>query len=574
MTGRNPTFVAPNRSTRRRFLGQAGLAVSAAAAMSASPTAAATPSTQPAAAPAAARSTPTNELAQMNARVGPGLAQTGWNTYSTRFVDPPTFTWRPLDGAAAYVVSYAHQDDKTARTVRLDAPTYDMTRDWSSVGVGCIDMIAVAVDASGQEVGPAWRKRFYKSPGFDGVKQEPADYLASIDRNMAYLLAPARDKVEDYERGLPRSCWSSSEESATGRRRMLAFPALHHPSFIIAYLRYATLYPDRPHAAEAVRQAKQYGDWLLANRHPAEWRCSLFPFSTVQSGKAEGYIEGRNITLFRSARVGEAMVAMFKHFKDQQYLDYARHLANVYVELQRPDGSWPYRVDPKDGRIVEEYTSNSVTPARLFGMLEQIEPNAKHAAAREKAAQWVMDNPVRTRRWQGMYEDVGQAPPFRNLQHWDTNEMIRYLIHFRRGDAEAMRVVEDLNRYIEDQFIVWREGDAAIADRCPAPTALEQYTCYRPMESHTATWICTLLALKRASGNETYLTKAINAGNAILKGQQASGAYSTWGFDPRFGRPLLTQDWPGCNAVAVDGLLQLASYLATPAAARDEVQPL
>jgi hypothetical protein len=560
-------------STRRRFLGQAGLVLGASAmpgvVASAAPV---TPATKPTA--GAASGTPGSEMVQVNARVGVGLVQTGWNVYATRYVDPPTFTWHPLDGAAAYVVRFAHEDDKGARTVRLDSPAYNMAADWPAVGVGCIDMIATAVDGGGRELGPAWRKRFWKAPGFDGVKRQPLDYVASIDRNMAYLLAPACDKVEDFERGLPRSCWSSSEESATGRRRLLAFPALHHPSFILAYLAYARQFPGGAHASEAVRQAKQYGDWLLANRLPADWRCGLFPFSTIQNGRPEGYIEGRNITLFRSARVGEAMVALFNHLKDQRYLAYARHLADTYIALQRPDGSWPYRVDPRDGRVVEEYTSNAVTPARLFGLLEQVEPDGRYAAARELAARWVMDNPVRTRRWQGMYEDIGATVPYRNLEHWDTNEMIRYLAHYRRNDAEAAGVAEALNRYVEDQFVVWREGDRSVSTRCPAMTVLEQYACYQPMEVHTAMWLMSLLALHRTTGNEAYLTKAVAAGNAILRGQQLSGAYSTWGNDPRFGRPLLTHDWPGCNAVAVLGLLHLARYVGTLPASRDEEQPL
>jgi hypothetical protein len=523
---------------------------------------------------ATADPSPSAELGQMNARVGVGLVQTGWNLYATRFVFAPTWTWERRDGAAAYVVSFAHENDSAARTVRLQAPIYDMARDWPTIDVGCIDMIAIAVNGEGQELGPAWRKRFHKSPGFDGIKQQPLDYVGSIDRNMSYLLAPARDKVEDFERGLPRSCWSSSEESATGRRRLLSFPALHHPSFILAYLAYAAQRPDGPHANDALHEAKQYGDWLLANRLPADWRCGLFPYSTIQNGKPEGYIEGRNITLFRAARVGEAMVAMFRQFQDQRYLDYARHLADKYVELQRGDGSWPYRIDPKDGRIVEAYTSNAVTPARLFGLLEEIEPNEKYAAARERAMRWVTENPVRNRRWQGMYEDVASSVPYRNLQHWDTNEAIRYLVHYRRQDAEIIGVVEELNRYIEDQFIVWKDGDRAIADRCPAPTALEQYTCYRPMESHTAVWIRSLIALHRATGDDTYITKAMNAANAIVMAQQESGAYSTWGFDPRFKRPLLTQDWPGCNAVAVYGLLELIRYAGSLPVSRALVQPI
>lgn len=548
---------------RRTFLGQ-GVALGAAT-VGPVGAALAAPTTTSTTAPAAG-TTATGVLAPAWDR-GPKshwvpLVQTGWNIFATRFMDPPAFTWIPLPGAAAYVVQFALASDKEARTVRLDAPAYDMAKDWASLKPGCIDMIAWAVDAQDQAISVTWRKRFWKTSGFDGVRQEPLDYQASLDANLAYLLAPARDEVQPYELGLPRSCWSSTECSITGARRFLAFPALHHTSFIFAYLAYAKAFPDSPQAAEALHQAKQYGDWLLDNRLPANWACGLFPFSTIQNGRHEGLVEGRNITLFRAARVGEAMLQLFDRFKEERCLAYARHLGDAYVRMQRPDGPWPYRVDPEDGKVIEEYTSNAVTPARLLGMLERIEPNESYQAAREKAARWVMESPVRTRRWQGMYEDIGATAPYRNLQHWDVNEMIRYLVHYRGRDSSYVSTAEQLNRFIEDQFVVWQEGDPSIADWCPALTALEQYNCYRPMESHTALWIMSLLALHRGTGNPAYLDKAIAAGNAIVRGQHAeSGAYSTWGFDSRFGQSLTMLNWPGCNAVAVEGLMQLVTYL-------------
>ncbi len=503
------------------------------------------------------------------------LVQTGWNLYSTRFVDAPTWTWNPIAGAAAYVVQFAHADDKAARTIRLAAPACDMTNDWPSIKPGCIDMIAWAVDSKDHALSVAWRKRFWKSRDFDGQPHEPLDYAASLHKNLTYLLAPARDEVQDYERGLPRSVWSATEDSITGQRRFLAFPALHHTTFVLAFLNYASTFPDSPLAAEAMKQAKQYGDWLLSNRLPADWYCSLFPFSTIQAGRFEGLVEGRNITLFRSSRVGEAMLAMFSQFHDERYLDYARHLADAYVRMQRPDGSWPYRVDPKDGKVVEDYTSNAVSPARFLGLVEKIAPSDTYRAAREKAATWVMTNPVKTRRWQGMYEDIGVQPPYRNLQHYDTEEMIRYLVHYRAQDASYVPTAEQLNRYIEDQFVVFEQGDPSIADWCPANTVLEQYTCYRPMECHTGRWLMSLLALHRATGNPMYLDKATAAGNAIVRGQHPqTGAYSTWGFDSRFGRSLLTLDWPGCNAFAVDALLHLTAYLKSPEKSRQEEQAL
>lgn len=501
------------------------------------------------------------------------LKQTGWNIASTRFIDAPTWTWEPFSGAVAYMVMVADENDKTAKTIRLSEPHYDMSKDWPTLDNGPLNMIVWAVNDKNEPLCAAWPnaatgKRFYKSPPFDGVAQKPMDYQASIEKSMQYMLAPARDQVASFEGDMPRSCWSACEESFTGQRRLVAFPALHHPSFILAYLEYAKLFPESKLSKLAIHQASQYGDWLLVNRLPANWYCSLFPFSTIENGKTEGHIEGKNITLFRAARAGEAMVALYKHFKDDKYLDYARHIANKFMEIQRPDGSWPYRVDPKNGKVVEEYTSNAVSPARLFGFLEEIKPDPAYTAARKKAADWVMKNPVANRLWQGMYEDVRGQLPYKNLQHWDTNEMIRYLVHYESDVPSTVKITEDLNHYIEDQFVIWKSGDRVIGDQCPAPLVLEQYACYRPMECHTGNWLRSLLALHRATGKNEYLVKAINAGNAIVKSQSPNGAFSTWGFDPRFGRPMLTIDWPGCNAVAISALLELDRYIKSPAANR------
>jgi hypothetical protein len=487
------------------------------------------------------------------------ITLTGWNVWATRFVEPPTWSWNPAPEAASYVVQLAAEYG-SAKTYKLREPRFDTAAVWESLPHGAIDMLVLGLDEAGGEVCTTLHKRFYKVPGFAGDDQEPLDWVGAVRRNLVYLLAPARDGVAGYEQGLPRSCWSSFEDNVTGQRTHLAYPALHHPSFILTFLAFAQRFPDDLLAVEALRQARQYGDWLLHHQLPSDWVCSLFPFSTIQNGHFEGGVEGKNITLFRAARVGEAMVALHQAFPDERYLAYARHLADIFVKLQRDDGSWPYRVNPQDGSVAEEYTSNAISPARLFGLLEEIAPSSTYAQARRQAAQWVLDHPVKTRLWQGMYEDVGQHEPYRNLQHWDTNETIRYLMHYRHEITNAVTVAQELNRYIEDQFVVWQPEDASMAVRCPAPTVLEQYLCYYPMEVHTGAWLLSLLALHQATREPVYLRKGIAAANSIVQGQQPSGAFSTWGNDQRFDRPLRTSDWPGCNACAATALLRWDAY--------------
>jgi|GEM_PF-937083 len=507
------------------------------------------------------------------------LTPTGWNLFSRRFVGPPVWTWEPLPGAAGYVVMFAGENDSTAHTVKLQQPRFDMAVEWPKLECGWITLIAWAVNGEGQAISSAspvasTGRQFYKSPGFDGVAQKPQDWQRSLERAMAYILAPARDRVYAFEGDMPRSAWSCCEESITGQRRLTSFPALHYPSFIFTYLLFAREFPGHALAPKAVHQAQQYADWLLTHRQTADARCSLFPFSTIDNGRFQGYMEGANITLFRAARVGEGMVDMFHHTQDEKYLAYAKHLAGVFIDLQQADGSWPFRVDPKDGRVITAYTSAAITPARLFGLLEAVEPNARYAEARQKAARWVLENPVRTHRWEGMYEDVKALDAYRGLQHKDTNETISYLMHYHRDDPAMVAIAEKLNRYIEDQFVIWQNSDRAVTARVPTPMVAEQYAVFVPMEVHTGIWIQSLLALHRATGKQDYLTKAINAANAIICTQQPHGAYSTWGFDRRFERPLLTLDWPGCNAGAIHALIQLSQYLKNLPQSRSTEQPI
>lgn len=489
------------------------------------------------------------------------LEWTGWTIHATRFVWPPTLTWTAPATAAQFRVQAAWTLH-SAVTHQTREPRWDFSTWWPAIPIGCVDVLITAQDAAGRALGGAIHKRFWKVPGPTAplLAQAPLDYLAAVRRNLDYLLAPARDEVAPYEAGWPRSCWSSYEDSETGQRLHAAYPALHHPSFIFAYLTFAEACPDDPRAAEARRQALQYGEWLLQHRLPADWVCGLFPYSTIEKGRFEGGVEGRNITLFRAARVGHAMVRLHEASGDARWLQYARHIADVFVRLQRPDGSWPYRVNPRDGSVAEEYTSNVVSPAILLALLEARQPHPAYAAARQRAIGWLRENPVRTYRWQGMYEDVGQVQPFANLQHFDVDEAVLYFTHFRAEDAAYLPLAQELNHWVEDQFVVWGP-EPHLPVQPPPPTVLEQYVCYWPMECHTGRWLLALMALHMATGELAYLGKAIAAANAIVRGQQASGAFSTWGNDVRYGRPLSTGDWPGCNAMAVTALVRFHQYL-------------
>ena len=174
----------------------------------------------------------------------------------------------------------------------------------------------------------------------------------------------------------------------------------------------------------------------------------------VEDGCAGGGKEGNSITLFRSAMVGEAMIDLWEAFGDERCFEYAKHLGQVLLRLQRADGSWPYRVSPRDGAVVQEYTSDMTGPARLLAKLEAIDPDPAYGDARRRAIGWMLDNPVRTRHWQGQFEDFGENAPYENLEHLDADELVRYLVWFRDEIPDALDIALDVHRWVEDQFVV------------------------------------------------------------------------------------------------------------------------
>lgn len=475
---------------------------------------------------------------------------------SPRFVGPPVLRWRPVPVASRFEVALADHD-RLLWSGFTAQPQIDLAPAWQEVPLGQVDLLVRGFDGD-REVCVRAHRRFWRVPGYDGVRPEPLDWTGTVHRAVGYLLEAARDEVPAYQGGCPRSAWSSFEDSVTGLRAQLAFPALHHPSMIQALLSYAERFPGHPAAAEAESQALAYGQWLLRHHLPEDWRCGGLSPSTVQDGEFGGWVEGEAITLFRAARVGEALLRLGERTGDAGYFDRAIRIADVLTDLQNEDGSWPLRVDPRTGKPTEGYTSAVVTPLRLLNTLARRDPGrADWAAAAGKAESWLIAGPVTDGRWEGMYEDIPGTPPWTNLENWDTNETICHLLSDDCQVPDRIELARRLNAYIEDQFVVWGPEESTVPVRCPTPAVLEQYRCYWPMEVHTGNWLVSLLALHGATGEEHYRAKATAAANAIAATQDERGSLSTWGHDVRFGTRLVTMEWPGCNAVAVSALLHL-----------------
>jgi hypothetical protein len=321
---------------------------------------------------------------------------------------------------------------------------------------------------------------------------------------------------------------------------------------------------DRPESEKALRLARVAADWALEHRLPKDGALPLFPYSTISRGKFIGGIEADRVNLLRASWIGLSLVHLYEVTHDPKYLEYARHIAEVTVRFQAADGSFPYRLNPKTGEVTESFCTGAIQFALLVEALmpHGIDPQLQLAG--ERAIDWMIADPAQTNHWQGGYEDVGEFRPYQNLTHWETQMLIQYLCRNRDHDPDYVPLAKRLNRFVEDQFVLFGPDSEAHPVPIKGPLVFEQFACWWPMEGHAGYWIQTLIALHRATGDASYLDKARAAANAISAQQFEDGSISNWGTrwlengEPR--GESCGHNWYNTNAIASAALYGLIEY--------------
>ncbi len=479
-----------------------------------------------------------------------------WNKYAIRFIDAPVFSWGSIKWVKEYEIMVA-SGMKPAISFKVTKPEFAFAEIWNSLECGTIQWCIKALDDESKMIDYGGTFSFSKSPDFDGKKQDPLDYRNCTQKIIKFLTS--YEHPDNYDPSLPAYIWHCAE--INGKPYHASYPGLNYTGIINAFLRYARRTDNAIQRDDLLKRAIQLGDWLLENRLPENYALPLLPYSTISKGEFSGGCEGKSITLFRSALLGRAIIHLFNSTKQEKYLEYARHIAGVLQKHQRPDGSWPYRVNPETGEVVAEYTSAAIFPVLLFEELDNLTGGSEYLQSREKAVQWILENPVKTHLWQGMFEDIPNMKPFKNLEPCDAIATARYLIKHQEENADYLKIAQRLNRWIEDQFVVFGP-EPALPYQPYYPSILEQYACYWAMDFHTGEWVLLLRDLYKATGKLEYLHKAIAGANTMVRFQQEDGRMATFGVDHRFDIPQANHHgdayecWFGCTAESAVYLME------------------
>jgi len=285
--------------------------------------------------------------------------------------------------------------------------------------------------------------------------------------------------------------------------RFVSYPAFHHALMIQTFLGYWRYAKD----ARALEEAVTLADWNIAHSTPGDWPYGNLPYSTFQEKKPGGYHDKTGLMPDKAAIMALAYLQLHEATGQARFLRAAEAIADTLVQRQRPNGTWPFRVDPQTERVIEEYTSSVIYAIMLFETLDERNKNKHYQAYRDRTWEWLLNGPIKTKEFRGFYEDVPVDPEGRT--NYDCLDTIRYLLAKRTETNGYLALAQELNAWVEEIFLDRIEGFE------PAEGIREQLQCNVVMGNHSLNWASMLLELARATGDEKLRQRAMQTANYV-----------------------------------------------------------
>jgi hypothetical protein len=326
-----------------------------------------------------------------------------------------------------------------------------------------------------------------------------------LDDHLSWFKAPETLLDENGKTQMPWVYYSNVQHNGApfpaAVDRFTSYPAFHHALMIRTLLGYYKYANDLRALDEAVKLA----DWEIAHSTPAAWAYGNLPYSTYEHKKPGGFRDGSGLMPDKAAIMALAYLDLYEASGKKRFLQAAEAVAETLSLRQRPNGTWPFRVDPKTEKVVEEYTSSVIYAVMLFEKLDELNGNSRYRPYRDKTWNWLVNGPIKTREFRGFYEDIPASPEGRT--NYDCLDTIRYLLANRTEENGYLEMAIGLNHWIEEIFLDKIKGFE------PAEGIREQLQCNVVMGIHSLNWASMLLELAQATGDEQMRRRAVQTAN-------------------------------------------------------------
>ena len=472
--------------------------------------------------------------------------QAFWNGYAKQFTYAPYFEFKPVEGAVKYRFTVKGADGALLK-FDADSPYAALTPVWGAVREGDTTVKAVGIDADGKELGVSGERKFYRMPPFDNRYAPRAkSYLEAAKDAYHYLLT--FDAIQHLKKGEPSPNYTR-----------YCYPSKMHAAVIRGLLQYAELDPSVK--AEAIEIATQSANFLIRTAVPAGQPLEYLPLTylmpTTEAGKNLAAVSKLGtIMMIYPPVVGNAMIRLYNETKNQAYLDYAVKIGEQFLRLQREDGTWALVYKIEDGSVVSENACEPVDILPFLGSLGETTGRVEFLKAAEKGL-GIVYHRIKTLDWEGQFEDTrAQAVPYSNLSKHPAADSFLFLADVLKkkglpAPPEFIAHARETLRFAEDQFVVWRKNNWGLA-----PSAMEQFNCYKNVDASIAKMIRFYLLLYDLEKNPLDLAKARALGDSLTRIQMANGRIPTWcGW-----KSGPDADWLNCMFFSAHALKELAKY--------------
>jgi hypothetical protein len=244
-------------------------------------------------------------------------------------------------------------------------------------------------------------------------------------------------------------------------------------------------------------------DRLLEYFTPAHYAWDNVPYASAHPGTGVYFgarADGEYATEpDKVAQAGAALVDFYRLSGEERYLHAAEACAQTLLSHLVPGDAEhspvPFRVDVRDGSVIEAYTADMVQLLRFFGSLSALGKSG-YEKAHQNVLDWIIQYPLRNNCWKGYFEDIRLDPENGNRDQLTALETARYFLEHPQYDPSPTQTVPGL--------ITWVQEQLGAEPFFGAVAVHEQKYCYHVMGSHTARFAALSALWGEKSGDQRY----------------------------------------------------------------------
>lgn len=486
-----------------------------------------------------------------------------WNEYSTRFIYAPSFNFSKVKNAVKYRYKISDTNNLNIINFEKNVPYAPLSSVWTKMPVGYYKIKVAGISSKGDSIGLAGEKTFYRAAYFQGPYHNPVmDYKKS---GMIALDSILHESYVNY--------WLKYEKPDPSYA-LYRYPTKIYGSIIKGAVLYAKHVESEPQKERAIKLAKIVADQLISISFSkgAAWEYCPPTYYGPWIDKMKKLIPANRLDNFlpnNCELAGNAYLDLYDLTGIDKYLTAAKQIAESYVRNQLDNGTWYLFLNPITGKPISEL-NNLSNPIDILNYLTRLsnDYNMKELdTIKNKALNYLMENPVKTFNWTAQFEDGGTNVPYINLTEQDAASFAIFLLKYKSREPKYVELALNLIRFSEDQFVIWEKprfinDDSKLKGRISTnwitPCAMEQYYWWLPTSTAATLMIKAFWNAYNVTQKPIYLAKAKSLANSItIMQKENNGAYKTYFTDQQVELDEFNIEWLNVNELSAEVMIGL-----------------